>query len=276
MKVISNITELRTLIAAQKANGVNIALVPTMGNLHDGHLSLVKKAKEDKNFVVTSIFVNPIQFGPSEDYNSYPRTLDADIEKIKQYCDVVFAPTVTDMYANGSACIVTETEKSTKLCGRFRPGHFDGVLTVVLKLFNICSPNVAYFGLKDYQQFILLRDMVSKFDLDIKVVGCPLVREKDGLALSSRNSYMDATQRSRALALSESLRKVKELFDSGEKDTTHLKAQALEVLLPRVAVQYFEIVDANSLDTVKTVSKGNVVLVAAFCDKVRLIDNIIL
>jgi pantoate--beta-alanine ligase len=276
MKVISNITELRALIAVQKASGVNVALVPTMGNLHDGHLSLVKKAKEDKNFVVTSIFVNPIQFGPSEDYNSYPRTLDADVEKIKQYCDIVFAPSVTDMYTNGSACIVTETEKSSKLCGRFRPGHFDGVLTVVLKLFNICSPNIAYFGLKDYQQFILLRDMASKFDLDIKVVGCPLVREKDGLALSSRNSYMDATQRSRALALSESLRKVKELFDSGEKEVTHLKAKALEVLLPRVEVQYFEVVDADSLDTVKTVSKGNVVLVAAFCDQVRLIDNIIL
>ncbi len=276
MKVVSNITELRTIIAAQKASGLNVALVPTMGNLHDGHLSLVKKAKEQKDFVVTSIFVNPIQFGPSEDYNSYPRTLDADVEKIKQYCDIVFAPSVTDMYTNGSACIVTETEKSSKLCGRFRPGHFDGVLTVVLKLFNICSPNVAYFGLKDYQQFILLRDMASKFDLDIKVVGCPLVREKDGLALSSRNSYMDATQRSRALALSESLRKVKELFESGENEVHHLKAKALEVLLPRVAVQYFEVVDADSLDTVKTVSKGSVVLVAAFCDKVRLIDNIIL
>ena len=276
MKIVLNITELRTIIAAQKAKGVNVALVPTMGNLHDGHLSLVKRAKEDKNFVVTSIFVNPIQFGPSEDYNSYPRTLDADVEKIKQYCDVVFAPTVNDMYSNDSACLVVETEKSTKLCGRFRPGHFDGVLTVVLKLFNICSPNVAYFGLKDYQQFVLLRDMSLKFDLGINIIGCPLIREKDGLALSSRNSYMDATQRNRALALSESLLKVKELFESGEKDLTCLKAKALEVLLPRVAVQYFEIVDADSLDTVKTVLRGNVVLVAAFCGQVRLIDNIIL
>ena len=180
------------------------------------------------------------------------------------------------MYGNKSACVVTETEKSTKLCGSFRPGHFDGVLTVVLKLFNICSPNITYFGLKDYQQFVLIKDMIEKLDLDIKLVGCPLVREKDGLAMSSRNSYMDVAQRNRALALSTSLRKVKELFDSGVTDITHLKAPALEVLLPHVAPQYFEIVDSKSLDDVLVASKGCVVEVAAYCDKVRLIDNIIL
>jgi len=276
MKVVQKITELRALIAEQKRNGPTIGLIPTMGNLHDGHLSLVKKAKEDKHFVVTSIFVNPIQFGPAEDFNSYPRTLDADIEKIKQYCDIVFVPAVTDMYGNDSACVVTETQKSTKLCGRFRPAHFDGVLTVVLKLFNICSPDTAYFGLKDYQQFVLIKDMASKFDLNVTVVGCPLIREMDGLALSSRNSYLDSAQRNRALALNESLLKIKELFASGKNDITHLKAKALEILFPRVAVQYFEIVNADSLEAVKAASKGDIVAVAAFCDKVRLIDNIIL
>jgi len=276
MKIVSNITELKAIIAAQKKNGVNIALVPTMGNLHDGHLSLVKKAKEDKNFVVVSIFVNPIQFGPNEDFNNYPRTLEADIEKIQQYCDVVFAPTVSDMYAEGSSILVAETEKSKKLCGRFREGHFDGVLTVVLKLFNICTPDVAYFGLKDYQQFVLLNDMVLKLNLKIKMVGCPLIREKNGLAMSSRNSYMNVVQRNRALALSGSLNKVKEVFNSGATDVTHLKSKALEVLLPKVELQYFEIIDAESFEAVKTAAKGNLVAVAAFCDEVRLIDNIIL
>lgn len=276
MKVVQNITELRTIIAGQKKTGVSVALVPTMGNLHEGHLSLVKKAKEDENFVVTSIFVNPIQFGPTEDFNSYPRTLDADAEKITKYCDIIFAPTVNEMYPNGSEILVTEVEKSKKLCGSFRAGHFDGVLTVVLKLLNICEPNSVYFGLKDYQQFILVDDMVAKLNLDIKLVGCPLIREKDGLAMSSRNSYMDVAQRNRALTLSASLRKVKELFDSGVTDVTHLKAQALEVLLPKVSPQYFEIVDSKSLDNVLVASKGNVVAVAAYCDKVRLIDNIVL
>jgi len=276
MKVVQNITELRALVAEQKKHCSSIALVPTMGNLHEGHLSLIKKAKEDKNFVVTSIFVNPTQFGPNEDFNSYPRTLDADAEKITPYCDVIFAPTVQEMYPSGTGMIVTEMEKSKRLCGSFRAGHFDGVLTVVLKLLNICEPNSVYFGLKDYQQFVLVSDMIAKLNLDIKMVGCPLLREKDGLAMSSRNSYMDVAQRNRALALVGSLRKVKELFDGGITDVVHLKAQALQVLLPKVSPQYFEIVDPKSLEDVSVASKGCVVAVAAYCDKVRLIDNIIL
>jgi pantoate--beta-alanine ligase len=249
-----------------------------MGNLHDGHLSLVKKAREENDFVVVSIFVNPIQFGPNEDYNSYPRTLDADVEKIKQYCDLVFAPSVKDMYGETgrSNLIITETEKAIQLCGRFRPGHFEGVLTVVLKLFNICLPNTAYFGSKDYQQFVLIKDMAAELNLDVKIIGCPIVREADGLAMSSRNSYLGTEQRKRALALSQSLNMVKEIFVTGEKNVDTLKEKALELLVPKVAVQYFEVVDSESLKTVKTAKKGDLVAVAAFCDKVRLIDNIVL
>lgn len=278
MRIVSKPTELTKLVLEQRANGRSVALVPTMGNLHDGHLSLVKKAKEENDFVVVSIFVNPTQFGPNEDYNSYPRTLDADVEKIGKYCDLVFAPSVKDMYGEKvcSALMVTETEKTTQLCGGFRPGHFDGVLTVVLKLFNICMPNTAYFGAKDYQQLVLIKDMVAELNLDMKIIGCPIVRESDGLAMSSRNSYMGSEQRKRALALSQSLNIVRELFVSGENDVHTLQERALELLVPNVAVQYFEVVDAGTLKTVKTAQKGNVVAVAAFCDKVRLIDNMVL
>jgi pantoate--beta-alanine ligase len=278
MRIVSKPTELTKSVLEQRVSGRSIALVPTMGNLHDGHLSLVKKAKEENDFVVVSIFVNPTQFGPNEDYNSYPRTLDADVEKIGKYCDLVFAPSVKDMYGEKvcSVLTVTETEKTTQLCGRFRPGHFDGVLTVVLKLFNICIPNKAYFGAKDYQQLALIKDMVAELNLDVRIIGCPIVRESDGLAMSSRNSYMGAEQRKRALALSQSLNIVRELFVSGEKDVHTLQERALELLVPNVAVQYFEVVDADTLRAVKTAQKGNVVAVAAFCDKVRLIDNMVL
>ena len=278
MKVVCDPIEVRTLVLEYKAKGLKVALVPTMGNLHEGHLSLVKKAKKENDVVVVSIFVNPIQFGPNEDYNSYPRTLEADIEKIKQYSDIVFTPTARDMYGEKGTTniITTETEKSNRLCGRFRPGHFNGVLTVVLKLFNICMPDVSYFGLKDFQQFVLIKDMAEGLNLNVKVIGCDIVREKDDLAMSSRNAYMDAVQRKRALALSESLNRIKDLFANGETSIASLKAKALEVLQPRVSVQYFEIVDPVNLVTLKEASKGSVVLVAAFCDKTRLIDNIIL
>ncbi len=278
MRIVSNTTELTTFIIEQKAHGASVALVPTMGNLHDGHLSLVKKAKEENDLVVVSIFVNPIQFGPNEDYNNYPRTLNSDVEKISSYCDLVFAPSVKDMYgdASSSNVLVVETEKTTKLCGRFRPGHFDGVLTVVLKLFNICKPTTAYFGTKDYQQFLLIKDMVKSLDLKISIVGCPIVREKDGLAMSSRNSYLSCDNRTRAVALSQSLNAVKELFDSGERDVVTLKSRALELLTAKVAVQYFEIVNNNNLKSKTLAEKGDLVAVAAFCEGVRLIDNIVL
>lgn len=278
MRIVSKPTELTTLVLEQRTNSCSVALVPTMGNLHYGHLSLVKKAKEENDFVVVSIFVNPTQFSPNEDYNSYPRTLDADVEKIGKYCDLVFAPSVKDMYGErvGSDLMVTETEKAAQLCGRFRPGHFDGVLTVVLKLFNMCMPNKAYFGAKDYQQLVLIKDMVAELNLDMEIIGCPIVRESDGLAMSSRNSYMGPEQRKRALALSQSLNVVKELFDSGEKNVRMLKEKALELLVPKVAVQYFEVVDGETLAAVKMAEKGNVIAVAAFCEKVRLIDNIVL
>jgi len=278
MKIVHSPSEMTKLVLAEKAKGRTVGLVPTMGNLHDGHVSLVEKARADNDVVVVSIFVNPTQFGPNEDFNSYPRTLDADIAKIEKYCDVIFAPSVKDMYGDnvGSTLFVTETGKSRNLCGKFRPGHFDGVLTVVKKLFSICVPDTAYFGLKDYQQFILIKDMATKLNLDVKVVGCSLIREKDGLAMSSRNSYMDRSQRERALALSKSLSLVKGLFDSGERNVGVLKTKALEVLLPNVSVQYFELVKPNDLEAIKDAEKGCVVAVAAFCDNVRLIDNIIL
>lgn len=277
MKHVTSITDLKALVVDAKNKGLKVALVPTMGNLHEGHLSLVRKAKQESDLVVVSIFVNPTQFGPKEDYNNYPRTLKEDIDLLYNYADIIFSPAVKEIYPDqNSRVFVYETKKSKILCGKFRPGHFEGVLSIVAKLFNICMPDTAYFGLKDYQQFILIRDMVRELNFNIKVVPCSIVREKEGLAMSSRNSYMSEEQKLSSLTIIKTLNTVKEKFLQGETNVFSLKAKALAVLFPQIEVQYLELVHPDTLESLSTAQKGAVLMFAGYCGKVRLIDNIIL
>ncbi len=278
MKVFKNIDQVKHFTSLIKSVGKTVGFVPTMGNLHQGHVSLVERAKKENNIVGVSIFVNPTQFGPSEDYNKYPRTIEADMEKLeKAGCDFVFVPEVDAIYKDGgNSFFVTEKTASTALCGKFRPGHFDGVLTVVAKLFNICHPNRAYFGMKDYQQLVLIRKMSEALNMGVEVVPCTLVRDDDGLAMSSRNSYLSTEDRKKALKINKALKAIKESFEKGNNETDNLKKIGLSVLVPDVSVQYLEILDANDLSSVENASQGCLVAVAGFCGSVRLIDNIIL
>jgi len=278
VKIFKNIQQAQHFTSLIKSVGKTVGFIPTMGHLHQGHVSLVERAKKENNIVGVSIFVNPTQFGPSEDYSKYPRTLDADIEKLEKVgCDFVFVPEVDSMYSGRTANVfVTEKVISNVLCGKFRPGHFDGVMTVVLKLLNICRPNKVYFGMKDYQQFVLINKMSEALDLEVEVVGCPLIREQDGLAMSSRNSYLATEDRIKALKINKALSKIKECFELGEKDPDKLKKVGLEVLMPEISIQYLEILDSANMTKVGSVCKGCLVAVAGFCGQVRLIDNIIL
>ena len=279
MKTISNISELKAIISVYKSDGKKISLVPTMGNLHEGHISLVKNAKKGPDIVISSIFVNPTQFGPNEDFNKYPRTLKDDLEKLKEAgCDVVFTPSITDIYENNnSSLFVSEPAKSNTLCGKFRSGHFEGVLTIVLKLFNICAPDKAYFGMKDYQQYILIKDMVRALDLDIEVVPCPIVRDNDGLALSSRNLYLSTKEKQDAFSLSRALNEMKKAFDEGETKAKILKSIGLSIVTKSgIDVQYLEIVNGETLATVGIAKEADLIAIAGFCGNTRLIDNIIL
>lgn len=278
MRVLKDVDQTRNFCDLMHSVGKKIGFVPTMGNLHEGHLSLVERSKKENNVVGVSIFVNPIQFGPNEDFNKYPRTLDQDLEKLKNCgCDFVFVPETRSMYLdNTSEVVVNEKKISKTMCGKFRPGHFEGVLTVVAKLFNICKPDKAYFGNKDYQQLVLIREMSLALDMGIEIIGCPIVREKDGLAMSSRNSYLDSETRKKALKLSRSLSLIKKSFDTGNTDVNSLKRIGLETLIPDISVQYLEIVKAESLTPVLKAEKDCLVAVAGYCGSVRLIDNIIL
>lgn len=280
MKVFSEIKDLKQHISELKCDNKTLSLVPTMGNLHSGHISLVDKAKQESDVVIVSIFVNPIQFGPNEDFNKYPRTLEEDLEKIKKAgADIVFTPSVETMYSDvfNAGSKVLGSYKNKLLCGKFRPGHFDGVLTVVMKLFNICEPDKAFFGMKDYQQYVLIKDMCESLNLNINIIACPLIRDKDGLALSSRNAYMSSEQRVMALSLSKAINSIKNAFEKGEKTIKHLKELGLSTMIDgNVVVQYIEIVDPNTLISVEKAKKGDLVAVAAYSGKTRLIDNNIL
>ncbi len=279
MKTIANISELKAIISAYKSEGKKLSLVPTMGNLHEGHISLVKKAKKGQDIVISSIFVNPTQFGPNEDFNKYPRTLKDDLEKLKEAgCDLVFTPSVNDIYEDSNSSIfVSEPGKSKALCGKFRSGHFEGVLTIVLKLFNICTPDKAYFGMKDYQQYILIKDMVSALNLDIEVIPCPIVRDNDGLALSSRNLYLSVKEKQDAFSLSRALNEMKKAFEEGETKTKILKSIGLSIITKSgIDVQYLEIVNGETLANVGIAKEGDLIAIAGFCGNTRLIDNIIL
>jgi pantoate--beta-alanine ligase len=271
---------MRAALGQARSTGKRIGLVPTMGYLHDAHLALADRARMRADSVVVSIFVNPLQFGPSEDFAKYPRDLEGDAQLAKQGgVDIVFAPTVEEMYPQGEARVrVTPGAMAEHLCGPFRPGHFEGVLTVVAKLFNIVQPDVAVFGQKDFQQAALIRRMVQDLDFPTEIDVAPTGREPDGLALSSRNTFLSAEQRAQAVSLSRALRNAQTHFAAGETDAARLIAGVRAELeaQPLVRTQYVEIVDPDALQPVERASSGDALALAAFLGSTRLIDNWIL
>jgi pantoate--beta-alanine ligase len=279
VKICRTIAEMRAACRAARQEGRRLGFVPTMGALHAGHISLVRAARRQCDAVAVSIFVNPTQFGPKEDFSKYPRTFERDRELLEaEGVAIVFAPATEEMYTPGATTFVTVEGLSEKLCGRSRPGHFRGVATVVSKLFNIVEPDLAFVGQKDSAQAVIIRRMVRDLDLDVKIVVCPIVREPDGLALSSRNAYLDPRQRKQATVLYRALMRVATLAEGGESDSGQLVAAALDVFKeePEVRLDYFEIVDTETLDPVANTSRGALVAVAAFVGSTRLIDNIVL
>ena len=259
--------------------GKRLGFVPTMGALHEGHLSLVRAAKSVCDVVAVSIFVNPLQFGPTEDLAKYPRTFERDSGLLQnESVDILFCPTPNEIYSAGAVTYVTVEGLSDKLCGRSRPGHFRGVTTVVAKLFHIVEPDVAFFGQKDAAQSTIIRRMVQDLNFPIEIVICPIVREPDGLAMSSRNAYLDSLQRKSALVLHRSLMEIKNRFDRGERSAANLIAAGKQLLSKEanVRLDYLEIVDPSTLDPVTQLNKPALVAVAAVVGNTRLIDNIVL
>jgi len=276
---ISTISGLREAVAAARARGERIGFVPTMGFLHEGHLRLVDEAKRRAGCVVMSIFVNPTQFGPTEDFSRYPRDLSGDMSKAQgRGVDLLFVPDVAEMYPTPPALHVTADDLPARWEGAVRPGHFGGVLTVVAKLFNIVAPDVAIFGRKDFQQAALIRRMVRELNFPIDVVVAPTVREHDGLALSSRNTYLDESARASALGLVESLRAAERAFAAGERDGERLTAIGRDLLAtqPEIGVDYFAVVDPSDMRPVEKATSESVAIVAARVGRTRLIDNMVL
>ena len=279
MRVIHSIHEMQAASRAALVQGLTIGFVPTMGALHEGHLSLVRLARSRASLVVVSIFVNPLQFGPTEDFQQYPRTLAADCAKLEgEGVDIVFAPSATEMYPPGATTVVHVEGLSDKLDGRSRPGHFRGVSTVVAKLFHIVQPACAVFGQKDSAQVAVLRRMVRDLNMGVELIVAPIVRESDGLALSSRNAYLTPEQRRQGLVLHRALGQVEALAASGESFAAKLRAAALAVLASEPAAQldYFEIVDPDTLEPLEDVSRGALAAAAATFGTTRLIDNALL
>lgn len=279
METVTTIAELRTHVRAARAHGAVIGVVPTMGALHEGHLSLVRRAKAECGFVVVTLFVNPTQFAPTEDLSRYPRDLAGDSAMSAEAgADLLFAPGVAEVYPPGSSTYVTVEALTAGLCGASRPTHFRGVTTVVSKLFNMVLPDRAYFGEKDYQQLQIIRRMTRDLDFPIEIVPCPIVREADGLAMSSRNRYLNPEQRRAALALSRALAAARTRFAAGERDAEALTAAARAVLEsePLARIDYVELVDAEELTPVERVEHPIVLAVAAFVGQTRLIDNCVL
>lgn len=275
--------EMSRTVSAWHDAGESVALVPTMGALHDGHMALVKAAGERADRVAVSVFVNPTQFGPDEDFARYPRTLDADLQALAEtgVADVVFAPGVEDLYPDGEAgqAIWVDTSGLDRvLCGRYRPDHFRGVATVVAKLFHACRPDIAVFGLKDAQQFVILRKMVRDLLFPVEIVGVPIQRDADGLALSSRNVYLSSEERNQSTVLFRAVERARELIESGERDATVIEvAMTTEIRKAALArVQYASVVDAQNLDPVAQITPGEEVLaaVAVYFGRTRLIDNV--
>ena len=276
LMIYSSPADVQAQTLAWKRAGLTVGLVPTMGYLHEGHASLIKRAAAECDRVVVSVFVNPTQFGPNEDLESYPRDFEHDKALVAECgAHLIFAPTPDDMYSPGAATWVTVEGLTKELCGRSRPIHFRGVATVVNKLMNIAQPDRAYFGEKDAQQLAVIRRMVKDLNMPVEVVGCPIVREADGLAKSSRNTYLNAAERQAALVLSRSLAEGKKLLEAGETDAQTVCARITEVINaePAARIDYVQAVDADSIEPVAAVNGTVLFAIAVFIGKTRLIDN---
>ena len=279
LKLIQSADEMRVACRHARADQHRLGFVPTMGALHEGHLSLVRAARGQCDVVAASIFVNPAQFGPNEDFARYPRNLEQDRKLLEaERVDLLFAPSLEEMYPAGTAAFVEVKAMSEKLCGRSRPGHFRGVSTVVAKLFNIVLPSVAYFGQKDAAQAAIIRQMARDLNFDVEIVVCPVVRESDGLALSSRNAYLSPVERKQAQVLYRALCRIQFVADQGERSSAKLIEAGKSVLKeePAVRLDYLEIVDPENLEAVAEITGSALVAAAAFVGGTRLIDNIVL
>jgi len=279
MLILTSAAEVTAISKEARHAGKSIGFVPTMGALHQGHLSLVRTARAQADVVIASVFVNPTQFGPTEDFSKYPRDPEKDSAMLAaEKCDHLFLPSVEEMYPPGGTTWINVEGLSEKLDGRSRPGHFRGVTTVVAKLFNIVQPDFAFFGQKDAAQVAIVNRMVRDLNFDARIVVCPIVRESDGLAMSSRNAYLNPEQRKQALVLYRALMRVQTLADRGESSSARLKVAGEQVMAEESAVKpdYFEIVNRDTLDPVSDISGGAIVAVAAYVGSTRLIDNILL
>lgn len=278
MKVIKKIDELRAELNQYK-NNKTIGFVPTMGYFHDGHLSLMDRAKKEADIVVVSLYVNPTQFGPNEDLDVYPRNFERDEKLAEEHgVDILFYPDNHEMYPHGYKTYVYTEDLSQKLCGKSRANHFRGVTTIVTKLFNIVQPDLAVFGQKDHQQAIIIQRMVKDLNMPIKIIVSPIIREKDGLAMSSRNKYLSKDERNQAVILYQSLQKAKKLVENGELDATILKKKIREEISTSslAKIEYIEIINDKNLNSVEKIEAGTFAAVAVYFGKTRLIDNIVL
>ena len=271
MEIVSTIAELRTRLAGELA----VVFVPTMGNLHEGHLKLMRLARDHGSCVVASIFVNPLQFGPSEDFDKYPHTLEADFAQLQALVDVVFTPSVNEMYPEQQTVFVELPPIANELCGASRPGHFRGMATVVLKLLNIVQPQVALFGKKDYQQLHIIRQMVAQLNLPVRIIGGETVRAADGLALSSRNQYLSKSERGEAIFLYQTLQGMRQSMLQGLRDIERLQKQAVEALVARGwRVEYVAVRNQSDLQPASPMHRDLVILAAARLGNTRLLDNV--
>ena len=278
MLILTSAAEVTAVSNEARRAGKRVGFVPTMGALHDGHLSLVRTARAQTDVVIVSVFVNPTQFGPNEDFSKYPRNAEKDSAMLAaEKSDYLFLPSVEEMYPAGATTWVNVEGLSEKLDGRSRPGHFRGVTTVVAKLLNIVQPDFAFFGQKDAAQVAIVNKMVRDLNFDVRIVVCPIVRETDGLAMSSRNAYLNPEQRKQALVLYRALMRVQTLADRGESNSARLKVAGEQVMAEESSIKpdYFEIVNRETLDPIADISGGALVSVAAYVGSTRLIDNIV-
>ncbi|MCX8083577.1 MAG: pantoate--beta-alanine ligase [Calditerrivibrio sp.] len=276
MDIIREIVDIKNCISTLKKTGKSIGFVPTMGYLHEGHISLVRASKKENNITVVSIFVNPTQFGPNEDLERYPRDFERDEYLLrKEGVDIVFYPSVEEIYPKGYSTYIDVERITGHLCGPKRPGHFRGVATVVCKLFNIVKPDRAYFGLKDYQQVLVIKRMVADLNMDVQIIAMPIIREVDGLAMSSRNVYLSGEERESALSLFRSFTIVDKAITEGIRDSKIIKKMVSDFILshPFTKIDYVEIVDPNTLEHIDIIDRDFLVALAVFVNKTRLIDN---
>jgi pantoate--beta-alanine ligase len=280
MQIIRTIEDMQALSRSLRAGHKTIGLVPTMGALHEGHLSLARHSKNDNDITVATIFVNPVQFGPLEDFKEYPRDIDGDLNKLSSVkTDIVFLPEVKEMYPDGFSTFIDIGSIGNLLCGASRQGHFNGVATIVVKLFNIVTPDNAYFGQKDFQQTVIIKKIVTDLAYHINIVVCPTVRENDGLAMSSRNAYLGREERRAAVILQKALRLGKDLMlSNAEDDVVHIKEKIKEHIMsePLAAIDYVEIVNTSNLEKIVDINFPAAICVAVKIGKTRLIDNIVI